>query len=160
LNAPWMQTTGSPAPVTAYSSVVSVTSACSIAAHKSGPHDSSRSSSYETGSASLGPSHPGPLLLLFRLVLQRQLGGIGRLVLGERLEDLRPEAGLAPAVIATVHRFPRAEVRRHIAPGGSGARHPEHAGEHGAMVVRGTTRGRLLRREQRRDARPPRVGQV
>ena len=28
------------------------------------------------------------------------------------------------------------------------------------MVVRGTTRGRLLRREQGGDARPPRIGQV
>ena len=94
------------------------------------------------------------------LILQRQLRGIGRVVPVERLEDLRPAAGGAPAVIATVDRLPGAEVRRQIAPGGSGARHPEHASKHGAMVVPGTTRGRLLRREQRGDARPPRVGQV
>jgi hypothetical protein len=93
------------------------------------------------------------------LVLQRQLCGIRCLVVGERLEDLLPDAGVAPAVIAAVHRLPRAEVRRQITPGGSGPHHPQHAGKHGAMVMRRTTRAGLLRREQRGDARPPRIGQ-
>jgi hypothetical protein len=98
--------------------------------------------------------------LPWSLVLQRQLGGRGRLILVERGEDLRPDAGLAPAMLAAVYRLPGTEVRREIAPGGSGARHPEHTGEHGARVVRRTTRGRLLGREERSDARPPRIGQV
>ena len=80
--------------------------------------------------------------------------------MGERLEDLLPDAGRAPPVIPAVDGLPGAEVRREIAPGGSGAYHPEHTGEHGAVVVRGTTRGRLLRGKQRRDACPPPLGQV
>lgn len=79
--------------------------------------------------------------------------------MGEGFKDLWPDAGLAPAVIAVVYGRPGAEVRRQIAPGRSGARHPEHAGEHGAVVVRGTTRGGLLWREQRGDARPSGIRQ-
>jgi hypothetical protein len=95
-----------------------------------------------------------------RLVLQRQLRGIGSGVLLEHLEDLLPESGVAPAVIATVDRLPGAEVRRQIAPSRSRPRYPEHAGEHGAVVMGGTTRAGFLRREERSDARPPRLGQI
>jgi hypothetical protein len=94
------------------------------------------------------------------LVLQRQLRGIGRVVPVECLEDLRPEAGVAPAVIATVDRLPGTEVCRQVAPGGSRPHHPEHAREDGAVVMGGATRGRLLRREQRRDARPVCIGEL
>ena len=94
------------------------------------------------------------------LVLQRQLRGVGRLVLVEHLEDLLPEAGLAPAVIASMDRLPGAELLGKIAPGGSGPPHPEHAGKHGAVIVGGATRARLLRREQWGDARPARIGEV
>ena len=77
----------------------------------------------------------------------------------ERREDLRPDARIAPPIIAAADRLPGTEVRRQIAPGGPRPRHPEHAGEDGAVVVRGSTRARLLWREQRGNARPARIGQ-
>src|SRR3954452_17110034 len=95
-----------------------------------------------------------------RLVLQRQLGGSRGIILSERREDLRPDALIAPTIIAAADRLPGTEVRRQIAPGGPRPRHPEHAGEDGAVVVRGSTRARLLWREERGDGRAPRTRQV
>lgn len=94
------------------------------------------------------------------LVLQRQLGRSGRLILVEGFEDSLPDARAAPSLIPAVDRLPGTEVRRQLAPRRSGACHPEHAREHGALVVRGTTYGRLLGREQWHDASPPCIGQL
>ena len=78
----------------------------------------------------------------------------------ERREDLLPEARVAPAMIAAADRLPGTEVRRQVPPGGPSPRHPEHAGEDGAVVVgRTTTRG-FLRRQQRGDPRPARIGEL
>ena len=78
----------------------------------------------------------------------------------ERREDLRPDARIAPALIAAVDRLPGTEVRRQVAPGGSGPRHPEHAGQDGAVVVGRTPTRRFLRREQWDDACPARIGEL
>jgi hypothetical protein len=57
-------------------------------------------------------------------------------------------------MIAAVDRLPGTAVGRQVAPGGSRPHHPAHAREDGAVVMGGATRGRLWRREQRRDAHP------
>ena len=93
------------------------------------------------------------------LILQRQLGDSRGIILSERREDLRPDARIAPTMIAAADRLPGTEVRWQVAPGGPRPRHPEHAGEDGAVVMGGSTRGRLLWREQRGNARPARIGQ-
>jgi hypothetical protein len=98
-------------------------------------------------------------LLRHPLILQRQLGGNRGIILSECLEDLLPNARVAPAVIAAVDRLPGTEMRRQFAPGGSRPRDPEHAGEDGAMVVGRTTRARLLRWEQGSDASPTRISE-
>lgn len=94
------------------------------------------------------------------LILQRQLPGIGSIVLVERSEDLLPDAGGAPAVIAAVDGLPGAEVLRQVAPGGSGPRHPEHAREDGAVVVGRTTTVGFLRGQERGDPCPARIGEL
>jgi len=94
-----------------------------------------------------------------RLILQRQLCvlGVGRL--GEGVEDAGPDARLAPARVAAVDGLPGAESRGQVAPGGPGPRHPEDARQGGAVVVAGAAGRRTLRRQERGDARPGRVGQ-
>ena len=69
--------------------------------------------------------------------------------LGSVCKDARPEAGGAPEPVPLVGRLPLAVFRRHRAPRGAGAHHPQDAGEHGPVVVARPPRRRLLRREQR-----------
>lgn len=94
------------------------------------------------------------------LVLQRQLsaGGIGSLLQG--VEDPLPQAGGAPALVATVDRLPGAELRREIAPGSSRPHHPEHASEDRAVIMARAAGRRLLWRQERSNARPLRLGQL
>ena len=63
-------------------------------------------------------------------------------------------------MIAAADGLPGTEVRRQVAPRGSRPRHPEYAGEDGAVVVGGTTTRGFLRREQRGDARPALIGEL
>jgi len=95
----------------------------------------------------------------FVLVLQRQLQSVWIIPPVHRIEDAlpcRPKGTRCtpPRLIAAVHRLPRTEVCRYLAPGGTRPYHPEHARQDRAMVVRRSADPHRLRREERRDARP------
>jgi hypothetical protein len=64
-------------------------------------------------------------------------------------EDAVPNTRSTPAIEAARHRSDRAVALRQIAPGGAGAVDPHHAAHHPAVIVIGSARARLLRRQQR-----------
>jgi hypothetical protein len=54
----------------------------------------------------------------------------------QRLQQNIPEAGSGPAPILPVDRIPVAQLRRQVAPGNAGARHPEDGIRHPAVTTR------------------------
>ncbi len=74
-------------------------------------------------------------------------------------DNLRPDSGLAPALVATVQRVPWPKVGRHLAPCGSRMHYPQHAFERTPVVIGRTPPRRFLRREERSDLCPSLLGQ-
>ena len=60
------------------------------------------------------------------------------------LEDALPEALLHPQLVSSVGGLPFAELLRHLPPGGAGARYPQDAAQHRAVVVVPASCGRPL----------------
>ena len=81
-------------------------------------------------------------------------------LLGEGIEDLLPDTGFAPALVAGVDRLPGTELIRHVSPGGASLDHPQHASQDGAVFLVGATTLRLLWWEQLRDAVPPLIREL
>src|SRR3954463_6161021 len=69
-------------------------------------------------------------------------------------EDAVPNPRSAPAVEAARHRSDRAIALRQVAPGGAGAVDPQHAAHHAAVIMIGSARAGLLRRQQRLKSLP------
>src|SRR5262249_40198760 len=86
-------------------------------------------------------------------------GGAVRAV-GQRLEDERPGAVGAPAVVAVVDGLPGTEAARQIAPRSARTQHPQAAVEH-ETVVRGRPAGQTGLRwtKQRAESMPLGVAQ-
>ena len=76
------------------------------------------------------------------------------------LEDARPEARLAPAMITAVHILPGAEPGGQRAPRATGPLDPEHRGDHPPQVAGGIARRWLLPGQQRREPPPLALGQI
>ncbi len=72
--------------------------------------------------------------------------GVGNLLDG--CEEPLPDPRLLPAVEAAGYRTPRAVALGKISPGGSGPIDPQDAVHDPAVIRRGTSRLRLLRRQQ------------
>jgi hypothetical protein len=88
------------------------------------------------------------------LVLQRHLRESDVVGLGERVENLLPDAGAAPALVPAIDRLPGAELLREGAPGSASLDDPEHTGEQGAVVVARPAPRWLGRRQERHDPLP------
>lgn len=85
------------------------------------------------------------------------MGGTG---LCEDVEDLLPDAALAPPGIASVHSFPRAKFIGEFPPGAASLDDPEDAGENQAVVsIRASDLG-LLWWEQTRNSVPALIRQL
>ena len=82
--------------------------------------------------------------------------GMGLLL--DRLKEALPEAGSAPAIEAAGYGLPGAVAFGHVAPGGTGAQQPQDAVDHASVVQIRSTRSRFLRRKQRLEPLPLRVG--
>jgi hypothetical protein len=65
------------------------------------------------------------------------------------LQDTSPDALFAPALLTTGHGRPGPKAFGQFAPGRAGARDPEHAFHHQAVIDRWTPCLRLLRRQER-----------
>ena len=83
-----------------------------------------------------------------------------RVLVGEGIEDLLPDAGFAPALVAGVDRLPGTELVGQVPPGGASPDHSEHASEDSAVLLVGATTLRLLWWEQMRDAVPTLVREL
>jgi len=79
-------------------------------------------------------------------------------LLAQRRDDPRPAAVALPAREAAIDGLPRPVALRQIAPRCTGGQDPEHPVENGAMLAIVATL-RLTRRQQRREARPGRIGE-
>jgi hypothetical protein len=78
----------------------------------------------------------------------------------QRAKNLLPDAGVLPAAKPRVHRLPRAEPRRQVAPGGTGGEPSQNGVDDQSMVVGGPTpTSPLLRWEQRLEPRPLGIAQ-
>src|SRR3954451_14980160 len=69
-------------------------------------------------------------------------------------EDAVPNTRSAPAIEAARHRSDRAIALRQVAPGGAGAVDPQHAAHHAAVIMIGSARAGLFRRQQRLKSLP------
>src|SRR6185503_15295262 len=69
-------------------------------------------------------------------------------------EDAVPNPRPTPSVEAARHRSDRAVALRQIAPGGAGAVDPQHAAHHAAVIMIGSARAGLFRRQQRLKSLP------
>ena len=75
-------------------------------------------------------------------------------VAAERLHDLGPDARLGPAVEPLKGVVPLAEPLRQVAPGGAGARDPEHGVDEQAVVPGGGAGGISPPGQEMFDANP------
>lgn len=83
--------------------------------------------------------------------------GIGLLLDG--LQEMLPDAGFSPAIEAARHGTPRPKALGQIPPGGTPTQYPQDATDDASMVQRRSSGLRFLRRKQRFDPLPLRVGQ-
>ena len=75
------------------------------------------------------------------------------------LKEAWPDTGFSPTIEAAGHRAPGAIAFRSIAPGGTGAQHPQDAIDDHSMVRSGPAGGGFLRGKQRLEPLPLRVGE-
>src|SRR5262249_61831062 len=74
--------------------------------------------------------------------------------LREHVGHRRPDAGLLPSTVATIHTVPLSAAARHLTPGRLTAEVPHDAVDHQAVVARRPSFATTLRRQERLDQRP------
>ena len=83
--------------------------------------------------------------------------GIGLLL--DSLKERLPDTGFLPAIETASHRAPTSKTLGQITPGGTRTEDPQDATDDASMIQSRSTGFRLLRRKQRFEPLPLRMGQ-